>query len=97
MTYLEAEALKQSLKSDTYTSKAGNKLKIYIAPQEAEGLKVYKEALKYNWPVLQDKTARQYTLKDHFVLYGIRQLRNGKFAGGVLELKEHPELLTMRS
>ncbi len=93
MTFDEAQALKKSLISDTYISSAGNELRIFIVPEEEKGLEVYKSALKYNWQNIKDKVARQYTNQDRFILFGIRQLRNGAFAGGPFEISKHQEML----
>jgi hypothetical protein len=93
MKYEEAEKLKKSLRSTSYISKAGNTLNVYVVPENLESLKVYKDALRWNWDTLKDNVARRYTLKDEFILYGIRKAKNGRFAGGPFITEEHPEMI----
>lgn len=96
MTYEEAEALKNVLKSDRYISKAGHELKIFIVPETPMYFERYKGGIKYYWETgkLLDKTARSYSQDNKFTLYGIRRIRNKEYSGGVLNLGEHPELVS---
>ena len=93
MKYKEALDLKEKLRNNKFKSTAGNELTIIIAPADKEALNTWKKGMSHIWNERNpDPLARYYTSEDDFILYGVRQLSQGGFSGGELNLKQHPEL-----
>ncbi len=95
MDYYEAEKLKKSLRSDRYISKSGHEMKIHIAPEDDEAREAWKHGVKQYWyeSGKADDFARYYVKMGGFILFGIRVDEKRRFYGGILDLKEHPELM----
>lgn len=94
MKFEEALKLKKSLINRKFKSTAGNEMTILIAPADREAQDTWKKGMAYIWDNNNpDILARYYTQEDHFILYGVRQVKHGIFSGGALNLIKHPELL----
>jgi hypothetical protein len=94
MKYKDIVLLKRSLRSKEYRSSKGHALYITIAPANENDLKLWKSKVPEFWYGFKDLDlkAKGYTSKDDFILFGVREVSHGVFAGGPLDLDKHPEL-----